>query len=118
MIIFFKNNRRQNKNGPNGFNKIGYVTTSGTVIFATRNRVNRRHLSEIEKFPHQIFDISNQFNRQNLDIFFSDNLQTLDLFNAGLGAIQHQRVDYFLHPKKYRIQIILMKPCAGINWPN
>jgi len=60
------------------------MATNGTVIFIARNKVVMRKLIKIEKLPHDFAQFSQflkNIYRNNLNIFFLENFQTLDLFN-------------------------------------
>jgi len=106
MLIVFRYPDSADKPGRNGFNKVGYITTDGIVVFTIRNEVVRKALVEIKKFPHSLAQFAQpsqkpvDFDRTNLDIFFLKNLQTPDLFNTGLTAIKNEDVTYFDRPIK------------------
>lgn len=106
MLIVFRYPDSTDKPASNGFNKVGYITSDGNVIFTIRNKVVRRNLAEILKLPHSAAQFSDpskdqvDFDRANLDRFFMDNFQTPDLFNTGLTAIKIQDVAYFDRPIK------------------
>jgi len=113
MLIVFSYPDSTDKPASNGLNKVGYITSDGTVIFTIRNRVARKRLAEITILPHSGANFSHpsesppNFDRANLDIFFLENFQTPDLFNIGLNAIKHGDVGYFNRPIKLpRLDII------------
>lgn len=100
MLITFADNDRTQKADSTGFNKIGYVTQSQQVIFPWRNRLIKKPLSVIEKIPHKCFPLPAVLGKENVEKFFVENFQTLDLFNLGLSSILRNNVAYFALPIK------------------
>jgi hypothetical protein len=100
MLVTFADNDRSKKADESGFNKIGYLTRSGLVIFPRRYRLVRENLSKIVKLPHALFQISEDFGTENVERFFTENFQTLDLFDLGLSAILNNDIAYFINPLK------------------
>lgn len=100
MLITFADNDRTQKADSTGFNKIGYITQSQQVIFPWRNRLIKKPLSVIEKTPHKRFPVPEVFGADNVEKFFVENFQTLDLFNLGLSSILQTDVAYFALPIK------------------
>lgn len=100
MFITFADNDCSRKADSTGFNKIGYITESQQVIFPWRNRLIKKPLSVIEKTPHKRFPLPEGFGNDNVEKFFVENFQTLDLFNLGLSSILRNDVAYFALPIK------------------
>ena len=100
MLITFADNDRSQKTDSTGFNKIGYITQSQQVIFPWRNRLIKKPLSVIEKNPHKRYPVPEVLEKDNVEKFFVENFQTLDLFNLGMSSILRNDVAYFALPIK------------------
>ncbi len=100
MLILFADKERSEKVDRSGFNKIGYVTQSRQVIFPFGNRVIRKDLPDIEKFPHTLRSLPGPLEPNNVEKFFLENHLTLDLFNLGVSFIARRDAAYFSHPIK------------------
>lgn len=100
MLIAFKWKNSAGKVDETGFNTVGYVTNSGMVVFQNRRRIIQRKFSEIKTLPHQTFKISESFDLEKIDKFFTENFQTPELFHHGLASITQGGVTYFDSPIK------------------
>ena len=70
------------------------------VIFPRRHRLVEANLSIIEKLPHKMFPIPEHLEVRNIESFFTENFQTLDLFNLGLSSMIRNDISYFDRPLK------------------
>lgn len=100
MLITFTDNDRSQKIDDSGFNKIGYVSQSRLVIYPRRHRLVREYLSIVEKLPHKCFPVPESLGVENVERFFTENFQALDLFNLGLSSILRNDIAYFARPLK------------------
>lgn len=122
MLIVFRYPDCTDKPGYNGFNKVGYVTADGIVIFTIRNKVVRKDLAEIQKLPNsfakfqQLSQNKVNFEKTNLDIFFLNNFQAPDLFNIGLNAIKNEDAAYFDRPIKLPQLDTIGKDIRAYRW--
>ena len=93
-----------------GFNKVGYVTSSETVIFPLRSRIKEKSIADIARYRHQI--LVRQFSpndASNIEAFFTKNHRHFSLVNRGLKKlISTDAVSYFYNP----IHLPLLPPIS------
>ena len=100
FLIAFLDSDRFHKPDNIGFNKIGYLTHSGGVIFPLRRNLVQTHISNILKLPFQFLQVSVDIEVENIEMFFIENFQSIDLFNLGLFKMLQNDVGYFRDPVK------------------
>ena len=100
MLILFLDRDRTQRIDHTGFNKVGYVTQSRYVIFPWKHKLVKEKLSVIEKLPHRFGRLSENLGLENIERFFTENYQSLNLFNLGLSMILENDAAYFVNPLK------------------
>jgi hypothetical protein len=100
MLTLFLDRDRTQRIDHTGFNKVGYVTQSRYVIFPWRHKLVKEKLSVIEKLPHKLGRLPENLGLENIERFFTENYQSLDLFNLGLSMILKNDAAYFVNPLK------------------
>jgi hypothetical protein len=73
-----------------GFNKVGYITRSSTVIHPRWNRgLTESPLSRVLRYPHALSErlARTQTEADNIEAFFTQNVPSVELFNSGLQAL-------------------------------
>ena len=84
-----------------GFNKVGYITSSGMVIFPFRRRFVSKPLQEFKGIPLElnIMAISDE-RMQQVDLFFRGNVLNPTLMGRAFNAICRGALDFFDDPIK------------------
>lgn len=87
-----------------GFNKVGYVTRQDTVIHPFwHNGLTETPLNKIKARPHTILGLTipTPQDLKNVEVFFTQNFKSIELFNAGLYCLtQTSDLSFFQNPIK------------------
>jgi hypothetical protein len=70
-----------------GFNKVGYVTENGVVIYPRRSRIAKKSLSVIKRRPHRIIQLARHPRAKEIETFFTSNVINTAMFVAGIQMI-------------------------------
>jgi len=101
MLIAFQDNDKSHSPDETGYNKVGYITHSNSVIFQYKKRMVRKELSILKKRPHQLISIDNNVLDMNkVHAFFEYNILTVELFHIGLTQLLEVNSAYFNYPIK------------------
>jgi hypothetical protein len=86
-------------------NKIGYVTKEGVVIYPLRRGLKRMALAEFKR-PYKTIALPYDLpDRDNIEVFYTQNVGNRDLFFHGLNALKGdpEYAQYFQNPIKLPI---------------
>lgn len=100
MVIFRDFDRVWYRLDDTGFNKIGYVTQHGTVVHPRWNRgLTQSTLDSILRRPHKkLIVIGTESRAKNIEMFFTDNVPSIELFEGGIIALKDGLLWYFDNP--------------------
>jgi hypothetical protein len=101
--VLFLDDDRTHETVITGFNKIGWVTSSGLVVHARRRRIVATPISEIKRHHHEFRKTPENLDQSKLERFFAMNYRAYDLFFSGVAAIASRNKDFFLNPIKLPI---------------
>lgn len=102
FIVFFDNDKKF-KPDNTGFNKTGFITKIGTVIYPFKNKLIESPLEVIKKNPYEIFSFSEskEVDKEKISDFFIHNWRNQELFEMGLFKILKENdMRYFDSPIK------------------
>jgi hypothetical protein len=86
-----------------GFNKVGYVTENGVVIYPRRSRITKKSLNAIKRRPHRIIQLTNHRRAKEIEIFFTSNIINTALFVTGIQMIGQPASPFWDRPIKLPI---------------
>jgi hypothetical protein len=100
-----------------GFNKTGYVTENGVVIYPRRSRIARKSLAAIMKKPHLIVPLLPTYPRaEQVEIFFTKNLINTTMFVMGMQLIGQPESPFWDNPIKMPILSPIAPADREIRW--
>jgi hypothetical protein len=90
------------KAGQQGFNKAGYVTNDGFVLYAGQWRVKRRSFEKLKNRRHGLLKLPQEYDTHagNIETFFTRNKLDWYLFNMGMEALRDKKFSFFDSPIK------------------
>lgn len=80
------------------YNKTGYVSKSGRVVFPYRRSLRTDRVEIIERRSHTVVPLSFMSNPDNLEKFFTQNKPNAELFFQGLNALGRRDDEFFEYP--------------------
>jgi hypothetical protein len=86
-----------------GFNRVGYLSKRGVVVYDRWRTVRQVPFEQIRKRPHIIKESTNSFDDTKIETFFLDNHPSIDLFRQGCEAILQNVPEFFVFPVKLPI---------------
>lgn len=86
-----------------GFNRVGYLSKRGAVVYDRWRTVRQVPFEKIRKRPHMVTRSTNSFDDNNIETFFLDNYPSVDLFRQGCEAILQNVPEFFASPVKFPI---------------
>jgi hypothetical protein len=92
-----------------GFNRTGYVTREGIVIYPRRSRIARAPLNEITRKPHALIDLSKHPRAEQIEQFFTQNVINKTAYVTAIEKIGDVTSPFWDHP----IKIPILKPLAA-----
>jgi YD repeat-containing protein len=96
------------KTEASGFNKAGFVTNAGIVIYPRRSRIARTSLERISRKRHQLIDLSTQPHAAAIETFLTSNVINNTLYLTGLHLIGDPLSPLWQHP----IRIPILTPIS------
>jgi hypothetical protein len=97
-----------------GFNKTGYVTENGVVIYPRRSRIARKSLAAIMKKPHLIVPLLPTYPRaEQVEIFFTKNLINTTMFVMGMQLIGQPESPFWDNPIKMPMARAAVRRATG-----
>jgi hypothetical protein len=99
----FKDCDRWNKPDETGFNKTGYVTRNGVVIYPKRRQIAKTSLQKVERRQHRLFSIAGHPRADQIEIFFSNNVINFYLYHSAMAQIRQSESQFWDHPIKVPI---------------
>lgn len=88
------------------YNKTGYVSKSGWVVYPYRRSLTTERLEIIEQRSHTLVPLTFMENLDDLEKFFTQNKPSAELFFQGLNAVARQDNEFF----KYPIRLPILPP--------
>lgn len=85
------------------YNKIGYVTGSGRVVYPLLWGLSKTSLQKIERKHHKLVPLVFMASLDNIEIFFTQNRPNYELFFQGIDAIVRKDNAFFNSPIKLPI---------------
>src|SRR5437588_851455 len=73
-----------------GFNKMGYVTETGVVIYPRRSRIARKSIDAVMKQPHQILQNAHHPRAKEVEVFFTNNVINTAMFTTAMQLLVQQ----------------------------
>jgi YD repeat-containing protein len=86
-IVLFKEFDPWNPTDQTGFNKVGFVTENGVVIYPRRSRIAKKSLNAIRTRPHRIIQLTNHPRAKEIEIFVTSNIINTAMFVTGIQMI-------------------------------
>jgi hypothetical protein len=80
------------------YNKTGYVSKSGWVVYPHRRSLRMDRLEIIEQRSHTLVPLSFMSNPGDVETFFTQNKPNAELFFQGLNALARQDNEFFEYP--------------------
>jgi hypothetical protein len=92
------------------FNKVGYITKYGTVIYPMWRHVRERRIERIQRHRHTILERSlTPDQERNVETFFTKNQRKLNLFDMGMRKLALSAdLSFFENP----IRLPLLEPIS------
>jgi hypothetical protein len=86
-----------------GFNKIGYVTNSGIVIYPRRSRIARTSIDAVTRRHHRLIDISKHPRAAQIEALFTNNVINNTLYVAAMQQMGDPNSSFWNNPIKIPI---------------
>jgi hypothetical protein len=86
-----------------GFNKTGYVTKSGVVIYPRRSRIARKSVDAIMRQPHRFVRMSAHSRAEQIEIFFTNNIINTAMYVMAMERIGQPTSGFWDNPIKLPI---------------
>jgi Permuted papain-like amidase enzyme, YaeF/YiiX, C92 family len=86
-----------------GFNKTGYVTESGVVIYPRRSRIARKSIDAVMKQPYRIFQNTRHPRAMEVEIFFTNNVINTAMYTTAMQLLAQPESRFWDHPIKLPI---------------
>jgi hypothetical protein len=103
-LIMFRDRDPWHRVDDTGFNKVGYISQSGSVFHLQGpRRFTSSHGGKIEAGPHAYLVLPQQLELTRVDAYFSKNFPDRDLFRLGINALMKPDAKCFDHPVKLPI---------------
>ncbi len=102
-LIVFKDRDRWHKIDETGFNKTGYVTRNGVVIYPSRRRIAKTSLQMVERRHHCLFSIAAHPHADQIELFFSSNVINYYLYSTAMEQIRQTESRFWDYPIKVPI---------------
>jgi permuted papain-like amidase YaeF/Yiix C92 family enzyme len=83
-----------------GFNKVGYVTENGVVIYPRRSRIAKESLNAIKRRPHRIIQLAGHPRAKEIETFFTSNIINTAMFVAGIQMMGQPASPFWDSPIK------------------
>jgi hypothetical protein len=91
------------KTDASGFNKTGYVTENGIVIYPRRSRIARTTIEAVSKRPHRLVDLSTHPRATQIEVFFSNNAINTALYVKAMEQMGDPHSPFWDNPVKIPI---------------
>jgi hypothetical protein len=99
-----------------GFNKTGFVTQCGIVIYPRRSRIAQRPLEAIIKKPHRLLKIQNHSRAEQIENFFLNNLINTRLYVKAIHEISAPNSPFWDNPVKAPILSPIIAAEREVRW--
>jgi hypothetical protein len=86
-----------------GFNKTGYVTESGVVIYPRRSRIARKSVDAIMKLPHRLLRMPHHPRAEQIEKFFTNNIINTTMYVMAIERIGQPASPFWDNPIKLPI---------------
>jgi hypothetical protein len=103
-LVFFKEwGDPWHRTDDTGFNKTGYVTETGMVIYPRRSRIARTTIEAVKEKSHRLVDLSNHPCATQIEAVFINNVINTALYVTAMEQIGHPRARFWDNPVKIPI---------------
>ena len=102
-VVLFKKFDPWHPRDHTGFNKTGYVTENGVVIYPRRSRIARTSLDAIRKRPHRIIPLTNHPRAKEIETFFTKNVINNIMYTTAMQLIGQPASPFWDDPIKLPI---------------
>src|SRR6266446_3883124 len=99
-LLLFRDCDPWSKPGRTGFNKTGYVTDGGVIIYPRYTRIVARPSAKLRTIRSRLIDISKHPSAYNIEMFFLNNNITPNLFQLALNSINDKDSRFWDSPIK------------------
>ena len=86
-----------------GFNKVGYVTENGVVIYQRWSRIAKKSLDAIRRRPHRIIPLVGHPRATEIETYFTRNIMNRTMFVVGIQMIGQPTSPFWDSPIKLPI---------------
>ena len=113
-IITFRDYDPWYKRDETGFNKVGYITRSETVLYPFCRWLRVTALSKVTSRKHVLLALGPAAtpNLANIEVFFTQNRRSVHLFFMGLRALNEGDFTFFKNP----IRLPILGPLPPGEW--
>ena len=101
--VWFKEFDPWHRPDQTGFNKVGYVTENGVVIYQRRSRIAKKSLDAIRRRPHRIIPLVGHPRANEIEIYFTRNIINRTMFSVGIQMIGQPTSPFWDSPIKLPI---------------
>jgi hypothetical protein len=116
-VIFFKEwGDPWHKTDASGFNKTGYVTKDGIVIYPRRSRIARTTIKVISKRPHRLADLSSHPRATQIEAFFTNNVINTALYVTAMQQMGDPHSRFWDNPVKIPVLSPISPEEHEIRW--
>src|ERR1700728_2536329 len=102
LVLFRERGDPWHRTDETGFNKTGFVTDKGIVIYPHRSRIARNSIETIQKKPHRLLQIDHS-RAEQIETFFTSNVLNTYLYVKAMQQIADQNSPFWDSPVKLPI---------------
>jgi hypothetical protein len=102
LVLFKKWGDPWHRTDETGFNKTGFVTENGIVIYPRRSRIARMSIEAVRKKPHRLLQIDHP-RAEQIETFFTSNVMNTHLYVKGMQQIADANSPFWNNPVKLPI---------------
>lgn len=102
FVLFKKWGDPWHRTDETGFNKTGFVTEKGIVIYPRRSRIARMSIEAVRKKPHRLLKIDHP-RAEQIETFFTSNVMNTYLYVKGMQQIADANSPFWDNPVKLPI---------------
>jgi hypothetical protein len=116
-VVFFKEwGDPWHKTDDTGFNKTGYVTKSGIVIYPRRSRIARTTIEAVRKKLHRLVDLSTHPRAFQIEGIFTNNVINTALYVTAMQRMSDPHSRFWDNPVKIPVLSPISPEEHEIRW--
>jgi hypothetical protein len=116
VVVFKERGDPWHRTDASGFNKTGYVTENGIVIYPRRSRIARTTMEAVSKRPHRLVDLSTHPRATQIEVFFSNNVINTALYVKAMEQMGDPHSPFWDNPVKIPVLSPISPEEHEIRW--